>query len=186
MISQTQPSSAATSQQLTALAAALAAGPALPSAVSPVAAQQLDVDTFCAAGKAFQPTAVSNTGWDWVEEGRHDCRSPGCRKFGYKSVTPGARIVFEFNTSSILTEEQLRNKGKLSLVMLFLKQQSYAADDGSAAVGGMGIVRMRCEEGCSCKALEVNGENSDRTAELDTVQTTVRFCLRHVTRCMHD
>jgi hypothetical protein len=177
-ISQTQPSTGATSQQVAALAAALAAGPALPTAVSPVAAQQLDVDTFCAAGEAFKPTAVSNTGWEWVEEGRHDCRSPGCRKFGYKSVAPGARIVFEFDTSGILSEEQHRNKGKLSLVMLFLKQQSYAAEDGSAAVDGMGIVRLQCEEGCSCKALEVNGENSDRTAELDTVQTPVRFCLR--------
>jgi hypothetical protein len=176
-ISQTQPSIGATSQQVAALAAALAAGPALPSAVSPVAAQQLDVDTFCAAGEAFKPTAVSNTGWDWVEEGRHDCRSTGCRKFGYKSVTPGARILFEFDTSGMLSEEQLRDKGKLSLVMLFLKQQSCAAEDGPAAVDGMGIVRLRCEEGCSCKALEVNGENSDRTAELDTVQTTVRCCL---------
>jgi hypothetical protein len=169
-----QQSTAAASQQVEALAAALAAGPALSSAVSPVAAQQLDVDTFCAAGEDLQPMAVSNDGWDWVEEGRHDCRSPGCRKFGYKSVTPGARMVFKFDTSGILSKEQLRDKGKLSLVMLFLKQQSYAAMDGSAAVDGMGIVRLRCEEGCSCKALEVNGENSDRTAELDTVQTQVR------------
>ncbi|WIA40473.1 hypothetical protein OEZ86_013829 [Tetradesmus obliquus] len=159
--------------QSTALAAALGATPALPSAVSPVAAQQLDVDTFCAAGQAFQPFAVSNNGWDWVEEGRHDCRSPGCRKFGYKSVTPGAQIVFEFNISSILSREQLQRKGKLSLVMLFLKQQSYVAEDGSGAVDGMGIVRLQCEQGCSCEALEVNGENTDRTAELDTVQTQV-------------
>jgi hypothetical protein len=166
----------ASSQQAAALAAALGASfAALPSAVSPVAAQQLDVDTFCVAGEALQPFAVENNGWDWVEEGRHDCQSPGCRKFGYKSVTPGAQIVFEFNSSGILSPEQLQIQGnKLSLVMLFLKQQSYAAEDGSGAVvDGMGIVRLQCERGCSCEALEVNGENTDRTAELDTVATQV-------------
>jgi hypothetical protein len=174
MISQQRPSTdTPTSLQATALAAALGAFPAMPSAVSPVAAQQMDVDTFCAAGEALEPLAVNNTGWDWVEEGRHDCSSPGCRKYGYKSVTPGARIVFEFNTSSILSREQLQSKGKLSLVMLFLKQQSYAAEDGSGAVDGMGIVRLQCESGCRCEPLEVNGENTDRTAELDTVQTQV-------------
>ncbi|KAF6261151.1 hypothetical protein COO60DRAFT_811472 [Scenedesmus sp. NREL 46B-D3] len=172
-MTQQQLSTDAAIQQAAALAVALGAVPALPSAVSPAAAQQLDADTFCAAGEELRPFAVGNTGWDWVEEGRHDCRSPGCKKFGYKSVTPGARILFEFNTSSISSRAQLQGKAKLSLVVLFLKQQSYAAEDGSPAVDGMGIVKLQCEEGCSCEPLEVNGENTDRAAELDTVETQV-------------
>lgn len=151
----------------------LAAAPPLPAAVSPVAAEQLDDDTFCAAGEDFEPLAVTNKGWDWVQEGRHDCSSPGCKKYGYKSYTPGSYIEFEFDTSTVLSEDRIEDDDKLALVVLFLKQQSYGIENALGVSDGMGIVRVTCERGCKCEPMEVNGENTDLTAELDTARTEV-------------
>jgi hypothetical protein len=95
--------------------------PALPSFVSPIAAQQLDRDNICYAGMALKNRPVANNGWEWVDEGRSDCRVPGCHKYGWVTKTVGATIDFELDTSQVLSQEDRQNGYKIALVIVFLR-----------------------------------------------------------------
>ncbi|WIA40471.1 hypothetical protein OEZ86_013827 [Tetradesmus obliquus] len=149
------------------------APPPLPPFVSPRAAQQVDDDTFCAAGEDLSKHKVANMGWKWVDEGRRTCSHPGCRKYGWTSKTPGSYIEFEFDSSSILSEEQARNGHAISLVMLFLRSHGNNPNDEQGSKYGMGTALITCVSGCECEPLKVDAVNTDRASELDTIRTTV-------------
>jgi hypothetical protein len=95
--------------------------PALPSFVSPIAARQLDRDNICVAGMELQARPVANNGWEWVDEGRSDCRVRGCHKYGWATKTVGAAIDFELDTSQVLSQEDRENGYKIALVIVFLR-----------------------------------------------------------------
>ncbi|WIA20182.1 hypothetical protein OEZ85_006030 [Tetradesmus obliquus] len=145
--------------------------PQLPGAH--LAAQQVDDDTYCAAGEDLSKHKVMNMGWKWVDEGRRTCSHPGCRKYGWTSKTPGSYIEFEFDSSKILSEEQARNGHAISLVMLFLRSHGNNPNDEQGSKYGMGTALITCVSGCECEPLKVDAVNTDRASELDTIRTTV-------------
>ncbi|KAF6261146.1 hypothetical protein COO60DRAFT_1625477 [Scenedesmus sp. NREL 46B-D3] len=136
-------------------------------------AQQVDEDTYCAAGEELSKHKVTNIGWKWVDEGRRTCSHLGCRKYGWTSNNPGSYIDFEFDSSRILTKDQAQNGHRISLVMLFLRSHGNNPSNEQGAKNGMGVALITCVSGCECEPLRVNAVNTDRASELDTIRTTV-------------
>lgn len=112
--------------------------PALPSFVSPVAAKQLDRDNTCVSGMELKSRPVSNNGWEWVDEGRADCRVPGCRKYGWATKAVGAAIDFQLDTSQVLTQEDRENGYKIALVIVFLRSHMNNPEREQVSAGGRG------------------------------------------------
>ncbi|WIA19951.1 hypothetical protein OEZ85_005833 [Tetradesmus obliquus] len=147
--------------------------PPLPSFVSPIAAKQLDRDNICYAGMALKHRPVSSNGWEWVDEGRSDCRVPGCHKYGWTTKTVGASLDFELDTSQVLSQEDRQAGYKVALVIVFLRSHMNNPEREQGPQRGMGVALVSCISGCKCEPLKIDAVNTDRSSELDSLRTQV-------------
>lgn len=169
--------------------------PPLPPFISPVAAKQLDRDNWCVAGWDLKDKPIANKGWEWVDEGRDDCKVPGCHKYGWVSKTVGSTIDFELDTSQMLSQEDKKWGYKIALVVVFLRSHMNNPEREQGPQKGMGVALVTCISGCTCEPLKIDAVNTDRSSELDTLRTQVstslapgkptqRCCMSHAF-CQH-
>jgi hypothetical protein len=130
----------------------------LPAPINPETAQE-HWNTFCASGKAMKGHAADNKGWKFVDEGNSACLA--CHKYGYATWDAGASITFKVD-SAVLSEEDKASKTTVQLAISYLR--SYE---------DMGVARLECVSGCTCKAQDLDGNQSKKTSEMVTERYTI-------------
>jgi lysophospholipase L1-like esterase len=133
-------------------------GPWLPAPINPEAAQER-WSTVCANGPTLKEHVVDSRGWEFVDEGSDAC--PGCHKYGYVAYDAGASITFKVN-SAVLSEEDKASNSTVQLAVSYLR-----------SFQDMGVARLECASGCTCKARDMSGVHKRQTSEVQTERLTV-------------
>jgi hypothetical protein len=135
----------------------------LPAAISPIAAQYVDLPTWCAEGESFKDYVIGAengtvNGWQWtVSSFSRHCDLGNCQVAGYAAEAPGQQLHIRIDTASAAAAAALaadlptgRHSRRTAGSAIELNLLKFTGTRPIAPGRNIGQGQVECVSGCSC------------------------------------